>query len=131
MTNVANNQTHLKQFAVTRISANRFVVWNVSTTEDIAFYDNRKDAEAHAVEAQNSYVAEMTNVVRQQLNTEHAQLMQDIEFCVDMIDPDDWDESFRDNLIEAAELMSQRLDTLETIMFLKQTPDCDCYYLPN
>ncbi len=53
--------TVFKRFAVNEISASKFVVWDVSTIENIEFYDNRKEAEAHAVAAQNSYVAEMTN----------------------------------------------------------------------
>lgn len=60
------------------------------------------------------------------LKDRHTTLMNDIQACDNMIDPDNWED--QSDLISELEDMCQELGTLEEVMFLKTAVDCDCFY---
>ena len=62
------------------------------------------------------------------LKDRHQTLMNDIMICDNMIDPDNWED--QGELISELEDMSEELEMLEEIIFLKTHVDCDCIYNP-
>ncbi|AHX01043.1 hypothetical protein HL13_gp83 [Dinoroseobacter phage DFL12phi1] len=58
----------------------------------------------------------------------HSQLMSDITACDNMIDPDDAEQGYQDELISEMEDMCEQLGMIEEVMSLKYAVDCDCFY---
>lgn len=58
----------------------------------------------------------------------HAQLMDDIRVCDNMISPDPADQYDEIDLIGEMQDMQEQLLMIEEIMSLKQRVDCDCFY---
>ena len=63
----------------------------------------------------------------------YAQLMSDIVACSNMIDPDNWEDQWKDqgDLMSELEDMSQEIETLEEVMQLKRPVYCMCFDYPE